>query len=371
MNRTVRTTTRLLAGIAVPSITAAPVHSQDVIPERPSCATCRIVVRDVVTLGEADGPGALMEFPTDVGQDRAGRYWVLQWSEPPLVFSADGAHLATIGRRGAGPGEFRGLSSMTLLPGDTVALTDNGNQRMTLVDAALNPVREVVLPGQILAAVAVHWPDAVIVNALMDAPERSGRPLHLMDFSGRTAELSESLGEDESAIGRGDPWGLRTPIAPADGATVWSAGPGQYRFEQWRGGHRIARLRGQREWFPDGSFVHSGSPDRPPLSHVADLATDSAGILWVFTHVASDSWREAWPDLPPGTTGVSVRAMDGLRLYDTIVEVIDPATRTLLATARVERVQVIAALDNGRVALHAADDVGVPQVRIVEVELVR
>ena len=40
------------------------------------------------------------------------------------AFAADGRHLFAFGGRGGGPGEFRGLESLHLLPGDTVAAYD-------------------------------------------------------------------------------------------------------------------------------------------------------------------------------------------------------------------------------------------------------
>ncbi|MGI9628055.1 MAG: 6-bladed beta-propeller, partial [Longimicrobiales bacterium] len=55
-------------------------------------------------------------------------------SEELRVFSADGAHLRTIGKRGAGPGEFNGLQSATLLA-DSIVTYDNRNDRISVFTA--------------------------------------------------------------------------------------------------------------------------------------------------------------------------------------------------------------------------------------------
>jgi len=49
------------------------------------------------------------------------------------IFSAEGVSLASYGRRGEGPGEFRGVERIVILPGDTVLVTDWTAQRVTLV----------------------------------------------------------------------------------------------------------------------------------------------------------------------------------------------------------------------------------------------
>lgn len=49
------------------------------------------------------------------------------------IFGADGTQLASFGRRGEGPGEFRGVERVVLLQGDTILVSDWVAQRVTLV----------------------------------------------------------------------------------------------------------------------------------------------------------------------------------------------------------------------------------------------
>jgi hypothetical protein len=49
-------------------------------------------------------------------------------------YDAHGRHLATAGGAGAGPGEFRALASLDLLPGDSLLVLDPGTGRISVLD---------------------------------------------------------------------------------------------------------------------------------------------------------------------------------------------------------------------------------------------
>ncbi len=50
------------------------------------------------------------------------------------IHAADGAPLASVGRAGGGPGEFRGISSLSRWPGDSLLAWDIQQRRLTLFD---------------------------------------------------------------------------------------------------------------------------------------------------------------------------------------------------------------------------------------------
>jgi len=49
-------------------------------------------------------------------------------------YGTDGRHLLSHGREGGGPGEFRRITRLIPLPGDSVAVVDDGAQRLTVLD---------------------------------------------------------------------------------------------------------------------------------------------------------------------------------------------------------------------------------------------
>ncbi|MFZ5624446.1 MAG: hypothetical protein ACOY71_08440, partial [Gemmatimonadota bacterium] len=97
----------LLLALALPpdSLPAAVV-----IPAKPTCGQCRIVLTPVATLGEKEHPGAFVGFPSSIVQDGQGRYFVTTDGngEPPWICSAGGKYVGRVGRAGSGPGEYPG-----------------------------------------------------------------------------------------------------------------------------------------------------------------------------------------------------------------------------------------------------------------------
>jgi hypothetical protein len=72
--------------------------------------------------------------------DGRGRVYVADAAAYEIrVFDTTGAHVRTIGPRGAGPGEFGSLLAIGFL-GDTLVVLDGGNARLTLLDTAGVPL---------------------------------------------------------------------------------------------------------------------------------------------------------------------------------------------------------------------------------------
>jgi hypothetical protein len=63
-------------------------------------------------------------------------------------FGADGAHLATAGRKGSGPGEFQGLGAMWRFPGDSVLVSDLMLRRLTVLSDSGQLGRSFSLGGE-------------------------------------------------------------------------------------------------------------------------------------------------------------------------------------------------------------------------------
>lgn len=97
--------------------------------------------------GTTDGPAALTRI-NDVLQAPDGIIYVAQPQEGIIkVFDTNGALRGSIGRRGSGPGEFRGIDRLGWFR-DSLLVYDGSSQRLTLVPASGGDVRTVGLVPQ-------------------------------------------------------------------------------------------------------------------------------------------------------------------------------------------------------------------------------
>ena len=90
----------------------------------------------VLELGRATGPeAALLYNVVGAARLRDGRVLVANGSSEELrIFTADGTLTDTWGGEGEGPGEFRALSFLAVLPGDSALVFDRRLQRATVFD---------------------------------------------------------------------------------------------------------------------------------------------------------------------------------------------------------------------------------------------
>jgi hypothetical protein len=91
----------------------------------------------VVAIGAGPGGDVTLFGVRDVVPLDGGRIAVANGSPPHvLVIDEDGTLLATLGREGEGPGEFSGIGSVLVLPGDSVVVWDPEQQRMSVFTMA-------------------------------------------------------------------------------------------------------------------------------------------------------------------------------------------------------------------------------------------
>ena len=113
----------------------------------------RLSAEPSLTIGEVDGPPEY-QFGRVAGAVRLsdGRVVVADAQQNVLRdFNASGRHLASVGREGEGPGEFRSLAWVQATPEDSLLAYDPRLERVTVFSPQAEPVRSVSLrsePGQ-------------------------------------------------------------------------------------------------------------------------------------------------------------------------------------------------------------------------------
>jgi len=91
-----------------------------------------------VRIGSAEGDGPeVFGRITDYTVDAEGRFYVFDGEAQDLrVFGVDGEHVRTIGRKGAGPGEFNQVMGMDWALDGTLWLVDPNNNRVSVFDTS-------------------------------------------------------------------------------------------------------------------------------------------------------------------------------------------------------------------------------------------
>ena len=314
----------------------APLGAQDsvvVVPDAPACAACSLTVSAVVELGDREGPGIVGE-QTEIGRSDDGDYYVSSLLQEGrlLRFSPDGVFLDAIGRAGEGPGEY---VWPVLMGGDTDALTILDIRRFRVTTIRGGVIATARLP--LLVDDFALLPDGRhVYNGFEYEPREADQPLHLYDeTSGR---VTHSFGGEGVRVVQAaePPTEVRRRVAGAADGSIWAASWTRYRIDKWDpDGDRITRIERDAPWFRPGE-ESPGLPNEFEPSPVTLGVRDwGDGLLMVVVNVADADWRPAAPARAvQGHELLSAAQQE--ELFDTVIEVLDTRSGTVLARTRVD-----------------------------------
>lgn len=335
-----------LAVLAVGALcgTIAPILAcQSVInvPSTPLCPDCRIALTRIASIGDTGGPGSLSGF-SRVERDSRGRFYavdVADWSHL-IVYNPNGAFRQTIGRRGAGPGEYKVIQDFHVTRGDTIRLFDPANARETILAPTYAVARSRQLPGIALNQGAYAWfPDgSQVVSGLLPTSNAFGLPYHRLDPH---AAKVYSFGDSGRPLTLRTAYGaVRRPLtAASDGRGFWGTTETRERFQLWSTAGRL-----QREIDIDIPGIGLGAPDtvsgaldpkHPPPARIRALRQRGNGYLWVLVLIGDPEWRHNLVE-KIGADGPYYEPKTYSGVYDTMIEVIDPKRARLVAMKRVD-----------------------------------
>ncbi|HEY5545797.1 MAG TPA: hypothetical protein VIK50_07045 [Gemmatimonadaceae bacterium] len=235
------------------------------------------------------------------------------------VYDARGKLRRTIGRKGAGPGEFR--SPLRFVPGngDSLFVVDDGNARIQVVTSTGDYVR--VFPTRDRYRGFALLPDDQLVIFRVPS-SRNDRLFHQFD---REGNVLRSFGAPVQPDGSLDLENWFVVAAPRD--RYWTASIWSYALSRWSGPDTLdLEIARKVDWFPSPSVYPEGMyvsvPPPPLLLHAWE---DSSGRLWTYSAVADANWV-------PGKFQPSPEWQ--ARTFDTMIEVIDLSSGDLLASLR-------------------------------------
>jgi len=315
---------------------------QIIISSEITCPTCRIEAERIATLGaESDTLdfGIIWNASGMIARDRHGSFYVAPRSgtNPSVfVYDSSGRLNRQIGRRGQGPGEFTMPWSLALGAEDTLYVFNYFNRRMSVFLPDGLFVRSVMLP--LVADQVLPMGDGIIVaTGNRSTPGSEGLPLHLLTGDGVSLF---AFGDEDPIVDRRY-LENRRQISRASDGTVWSSRNLKYEIQRWDlDGHLVETIIREAEWFPPRDpeiteplreVLPPKRVTRPSISWFHGSYQDDSGLLWLNSVVAARDWREH--EIILGYEQPITPAIND-KLYDTLIEVIDPVEGRLLASLR-------------------------------------
>ena len=367
-----RTAVWVSVGVAlqVPKPTTA--QEIRVVRDSPACDSCRLTLEHLVTFGEREGPGRVMK-PTAMARDSRGNYLIAHGdggghARQVWVFDPDGAFVQTLGREGDGPGEYRSIRRIDVLPGDTLELFDVRLRRRTTLSPdhtflASQSYEAAGFPG------SARLPDGrLVLRQHIRTPERVGYPFQLVDRSGKIVRSLGSLNPQHRP--KEEVKYMRSVASSPKGSLFWTIGYGDYLMELWdTTGARLDALQRETKWFePYVSELWPITPDGPtPQSQVRIVKVDSENRIWTLVRKAKEDWRMILRSLPGGHEEDASLIQN---VYDWVLEIVDPDTGELLVSQVLEDREYVRFLDEDLIVSYREDSVGFPFLDIWRIKFV-
>jgi hypothetical protein len=340
------------AGLVMTASAPATVHAQrhvDLSSPR-TCEVCALSISASSVIYDSAGVAGLAGHPFSVVRASTGDIFLASSRFEPMRFSARGAFAGTLGRRGEGPGEYGSVRSVSIA-GDTLFTYDfrlNRRSRWTLDGRFISADP---IPPVLFGSSVVLDDGSFVISAPLRRPEAIGFPFHRFD---RAGNWTNSFGPEVTVRGGDDAQRLTRLIAAGSNNDFWASQRYEYSLEHFTAqGEALTRVTRRTAWFPGPSEIRPVSPDAPPLPNIRSLRVDEQGLIWVLITVADGNWRERFRESAAG--GV----MDYNGVFDSIIEVIDPASWRLLVSRRFDP-YFTGFIDDRHVAAYREDALGVP-----------
>ena len=342
------------------------------VPDSVRCPRCQIVRTVEARLQSTVLEGEIDEMPLGVRRSARGEIWVLSQRIGPRVYDSRGRFTRAIGRTGRGPGEYNAVDDLVWLPGDSVLVVDGINRRATVITSDGRVQRTIQMPATFLNLFVLEWPSRLFGSATMATPAAAGHGLHLADLSGTSARVSRSFSPGEGTLRPSDRTTTYHFISGTPTGDILSSTPHSFAIYSWSpSGHLKSSLVRRGKSLPDKVPDQDvGNPRTPPSPAVSGLMVDEEGLIWFFVRVPAATWRDAWSTLPAGSAEASRQQIGWPKLFNTRIEVIDPARAQLLARTEIPGL-VISTLGSGRIAVYGTSVLGEAEVRIDQLRLQR
>jgi hypothetical protein len=345
-------TTFLFAAFLLPYLSLAQNSVRKVeVSSKASCPKCSIEATKSVSLTST----ALKACPVSVLRDSRGQIHLLPVFMPPVTFDSKGRELRSV-IAGKGPGEALGPTGIVVGPGDSLHLFDAILSRHSVYAPDGKFIRSIpyamrmgtafrLLPNGSALVMAVNYMGPSGGQATLEEIDTTGKVTGAYALNPSSAPMGQAMRA------------LQRAISLRKGGGVWAVRSGTYVIEGY--GPKKAKdieLTRKPDWFVVLPKEVNGLGDEThaPASEVVDVRQDSKGRLWTATLVPSEGWKAARGKVsvetdPRGVKVSNYPNADLGAMFDTMLEVIDPATGRLITSKKL-RAWARYVLDDGYVA---------------------
>lgn len=284
-------------------------------------------LRAIDTLGADSGAGAIANLASISARSGRGYRVVMPASGSgtiaPLLFAEGNRFLRAL-RAGADTAEqFERPLFARIGPDDSIWVFDDAPRTLVFSPEG-NFVRAFSLPASPWDALVLPGSRVIIAPAHADHP----LPLLLLRADGGTVQEFDVTDGEAIAAPR------RLALDP-DG-TIWSM-PVQFRWrvEHWdTTGRSLGTVERRTPWFEPYVKLVSPSVRQPPQPEIRGFWIDASHNIWIVGRVSDRRWGRGLATDRDGQGSVISNAD---RVFDSVIEVYDPGTRSTLATAIVDR----------------------------------
>jgi hypothetical protein len=341
---------------------ASSTHESDVrslIRADTACECIRLEMQ--IIFGDTAGPGYVVHSTYAV-RDSLGRYWVGQYKDMMKVFDAAGRYVATVGRRGEGPGEYDTPMPIYTDTFGRVHVVDAGLPRETVVSPQFQVHTTNRLPVIPWSIAPLGEQGVFVANVPIQSVQSLGHPLHLI----HGAELVRSFGAPQTGIT--DPFNVRRVITTDHANRIYSARGDAFKVEVWtEKGERITAFEGPPLRINDPK----SEPNvlYTPATTISTLHVDRSERLWLLIAEPRDDWRNHMDIVPlrDGRMRLQPKNDDSSSIYSTRIVVVDLATSTIITdTRRAERFVAFLG-DRSLLELRQLEN-GIPQMAVWNVQ---
>lgn len=296
-----------------------------------TCTTC--IDWKIATRVEIDSGPGMVDESNSVASDPNGRIWVGR-SRGVIVYSARGEYLTTIGRAGAGAGEFRAPGPIFSDVQGYVRFFDQVLFRENKFDSSLRQIGSRELPlGPILDVEPLdETGEMLLVNAQFLDIDRVGYPVHLLEHG----KLVKSFAMPQDSLFAATTDHLERRIAALGDGHFLISKVFDYELEVYsKNGDLVFRFALPGRWTPPIEGVPRPlSLDTELHGFIQDIQVDSAGRAWILSWEPRPDWRKNVEVRPaPDGTPLLMQKDDSSSLRRCRLDVIDLRTGALLATS--------------------------------------